>query len=405
MKNVLFLQSPLGTFFKYMANHFSTHGHKTFKINFNGGDRVYAGADHQFDYQGKTADWGKYIMSFIDEHNISDLVLYGDCRFYHRVAITVAKAKGIKVWCFEEGYLRAGFITLEQDGCNAYSTLNCSLDTIQSTVAKPVKSEVQVGPTFKKRLWYAVRYYIAATLTQNEFPHYEHHRPWSSWQECCFWLNNFKQKLTSKVKDIGVKRHVFRKFDQKFFLLPLQVQVDYQLREHSPFSSVEEVIKHVVISFAKNANKAEALLIKHHPQDRGFFNYRKLIKRLALQHNLMDRVFYVHDVNLPDIYRHAKGVVTVNSTVGISSLIHHLPTMTLGKALYDIEGITYQGSLNDFWTSNFTVDEELFAKFHSHVQQQTQIPGDFYKGRRRLIDRVYDVIQSSPKISEIRKAS
>ncbi|MDN3651805.1 capsular biosynthesis protein [Thalassotalea ponticola] len=405
MKHVLFLQSPLGTFFKHLANHFSVRGHKTFKINFNGGDRVYAGADHQFDYQGTSADWGRYLISFIEQHNITDLALYGDCRFYHRVAITVAKAKGLRVWCFEEGYLRAGFVTLEQDGCNAYSSLNRSVDVIKSTKAMPVKSNVQVGPTFKKRLWYAVRYYVNTTLKQKEFPHYEHHRPWTSWQECGFWLNNFKQKVISRITDPAVKRKVFRQFDKRFFLLPLQVQVDYQLREHSPFSSVAEVIEHVIISFAKHADKNDALLIKHHPQDRGFCNYQSLIHKLAGQHNLKNRVYYVHDVNLPDIYRHAKGVVTVNSTVGISALIHHLPTITLGKAMYDIEGITYQGKLDQFWTSGFQVDQALFAKFHSYVQQQTQIPGDFYKGRRPLINQVYDVIQSSSQITEVRKAS
>lgn len=392
MKHVLFLQSPLGNFFNYLASHFSEQEHRTYKINLNGGDKVYAGADHQFDYSGTTADWGKYLISFIDEHSISDLVVYGDCRFYHRIAITVAKAKGLNVWCFEEGYLRAGFITLEQYGCNANSPLILNAERIKSVEAQPVKSKLLVGSTFKKRLWYAFRYYVNLKLAEKKFSNYVHHRPWSSWQECGFWLNNFKQKLMSKCIDPLIKMKVFNSFEQKFFLLPLQVQVDYQLRQHSPFNSVEEVIESTIISFAKYANKDEALLIKHHPQDRGFFNYQKLIKTLALQHKLNGRVFYVHDVALPAIYRHAKGVVTVNSTVGISALIHGLPTITLGEAIYDIDGITYQNGLDSFWQADFVMDKDLFDKFHTYLQQETQLSGDFYKDTGPLIANAYKKI-------------
>ena len=51
------------------------------------------------------------------------VVLFGDERPVHRVARRIARAFGIPVWCFEEGYLRPNYVTFERDGNNANSPL------------------------------------------------------------------------------------------------------------------------------------------------------------------------------------------------------------------------------------------------------------------------------------------
>ncbi|TKB46192.1 capsular biosynthesis protein [Thalassotalea mangrovi] len=399
MQHVLFLQSPLGPFFKYLAKHFSSQGHRTYKINVNGGDTVYAWADKQFNYTGHANNWHDYLAGFIAQYKITDIVLYGDCRFYHKVAVQLAQSLNLKVWCFEEGYLRAGFITLEQGGCNGNSNLDVSLARIQQHKKKFVKSDMQVGPTFKKRCWYAIRYYVQLHRQKKRFCHYQHHRPWTSLQEGINWLKSFKQKMVSKLTDPFIARKLIRQHSKNLFLLPLQVRVDYQLRQHSPFSSVDEVIQKVIQSFANHANKHDVLVIKHHPQDRGFVNYQKLISKLIRFYNLEGRVYYLHELNLPKLYNHLKGLVTVNSTVGLSGLLHNVPTKVLGTALYDINGLTWQHDLDTFWQSEFQVDEKLFAKFHSYLQHHTQIPGDFYKQRDRLIARSYQQITQASEVT------
>ena len=44
-------------------------------------------------------------------------------------------------------------------------------------------------------------------------------------------------------------------------------------------------------------------------------------------------------------------VVTVNSTVGTLALACGLPVIALGKAVYDIAGLTFQGELDEFWSA------------------------------------------------------
>jgi len=389
MSNILFLQGPLGPFFKKFAEYASAQGQQTFKINFNGGDKYYAGADQQFDYVDEPEQWHDYLNSFIKQHHISCVVVYGDCRFYHKVAKQVTIELGIDFWAWEEGYLRSGFVTLEKGGCNANSSLFQHPERFLNVEAQKIKSAVSVGPTFALRARFAINYYVHLHLAKKRFQHYFHHRPWTTIEEATFWLKSFKQKAISKLTDPRRYKAFIKKHDQRIFLLPLQVEVDFQLRDHSHFDSVTEVISEVMHSFASSAAPEHALLIKHHPQNRGFVHYGALIEQLAEQLNIKDRVLYGHDFSLPDVYQHAKGVVTVNSTVGISALLHDLPTVVLGKAIYAFEGITYSDGLDKFWQDNFSVDKALFAKFRTHLCQQSQVSGDFYKQSELLIENAY----------------
>lgn len=392
MRNILFLQGPLGPFFKQFAQYASAQGHRTFKINFNGGDKHYAWADHAVSYVDKPDCWQAYLYEFIKQHRIHCVVVYGDCRFYHKVARQVAKILNIDFWVLEEGYLRSGFVTLEQGGCNANSSLFAQPEAFLKAPAQPMKVATPVGPTFLKRTWFATDYYIRRHLAQNKFKHYHHHRPWSAWQECGFWQKGFAQKALAACIDPPRYRAFIKAFDQQFFLLPLQVEVDFQLREHSRFESMTQMIEEVMISFAANAAPTQALLIKHHPQNRGFKHYGALITQLAAKLNIRDRVLYGHQFHLPDVYNHAKGVITINSTVGISALLHNLPTLVLGKAIYNIPGITSSASLDEFWHSSEEVDADNFARFRTYLCQHTQISGDFYKHSTPLIEQAFERI-------------
>lgn len=389
MSNILFLQGPLGPFFKKFAQYASAQQHQTFKINFNGGDKYYAGADHQYDYVDKPEEWHAYLSEFIKVNRIDCVVVYGDCRFYHKVAKQVTIEVGIDFWAWEEGYLRAGFVTLEKGGCNANSSLFQDSEGFVNAQPQIIKGAISIGSTFRLRAQFAINYYLRLHSANKFFKHYYHHRPWNTREEALFWLKSFKQKGVSTFIDPKRYQAFVKQYDKQLFLLPLQVEVDFQLRDHSRFDSVAEVITEVMHSFAAGAAKEQALLIKHHPQNRGFVDYGQLINRLTQQLNLQGRVLYGHNFNLPDVYHHAKGVVTVNSTVGLSALLRHLPTVVLGKAIYDIEGITYSAHLDRFWQDDFTPDKVLFAKFRTYLCQQSQVSGDFYKQSERLIENAY----------------
>ncbi|MBF3339672.1 capsular biosynthesis protein, partial [Leptospira borgpetersenii serovar Hardjo-bovis] len=112
--------------------------------------------------------------------------------------------------------------------------------------------------------------------------------------------------------------------------------------------------------------------------DRGHRQYRSLIKTLSKRYGVSGRIVYVHDLPLPELLSNAAGVVTINSTAGISALIHNKPLKVMGRALYDIEGLTFQGRLDDFWQASFRPDHTLFSTFRYYLMQKTQLNTVFY---------------------------
>ena len=139
-RSVLFLQGPLGPFFRELASAFSATGYVTHKINFNGGDQFYSGADQVTDYCGTPEQWPDHLRQYLQQNNIEAVFLLGDCRYYHRVARPVCEQLGVAFMVFEEGYLRPDTITLEPGGVNALSGLDVSVENILATPVGSVKA-------------------------------------------------------------------------------------------------------------------------------------------------------------------------------------------------------------------------------------------------------------------------
>src|SRR5262249_29321674 len=126
-----------------------------------------------------------------------------------------------------------------------------------------------------------------------------------------------------------------------WFLVPLQVNNDGQVRDHSRFRDMRHFLDEVVGSFADHAPPDLGLVVKHHPMDRAYTDYAGHIAQLAAKHRLQERLRYLHDPHLPTLLQHARGVVTINSTVGLQSLFHGTPVITLGESVYNVPGIVF----------------------------------------------------------------
>ena len=72
-----------------------------------------------------------------------------------------------------------------------------------------------------------------------------------------------------------------------------------------------------------------------------------------------------------------KGTVMVNSSVGIQALFHNIPVKALGSAIYDIDGLTDQKSLDEYWENPSSPDRKLFNSFYNYILQKTQVNGNF----------------------------
>jgi capsular polysaccharide export protein len=212
------------------------------------------------------------------------------------------------------------------------------------------------------------------------YPHYRHHRPLTL-REALPWLRAWIRKIVYAIRERDLTSALTGPQSGRFFLVPLQVHTDAQVQVHSRFGSVSAFIEEVVSSFAAHAPEDAMLIIKHHPLDRGYHDYAAVIRSLSRRFGIAGRVRYIHDQHLPTLLDHARGVVVINSTVGLSAIHHRVPVKALGTAIYDMPGLTHTGSLDDFWhdADDLEVDVDLYERFRSHVINTTQLNGSFYR--------------------------
>ncbi len=383
-RRVLLLQGPVGPFFARLARRLQEAGVRHVqKVNFNGGDWLFSprGA---LNYRGGLADWPDALRRHVAEHAIDTVVLYGDCRPIHRAAHELAERLGIRVWVFEEGYVRPNYITFERSGVNMRSTLPrdpAFYRALPDEQVDFVPPERPVRHAFALSAVWAVLYYLAAAALRGVFSQYEHHRPLTL-GESVPWFRSMVRKPLYRHGERALTARLSTDLSGRFFLLPLQVATDAQVVVHSRFDSVAHCIETVASSFAASAAADDVLVIKHHPMDRGAHDYSRLIRRLAALHGMAGRLFYIHDQHLPTLLDHAKGVVVINSTVGMQALHHGTPVITLGQALYDLPELTFQGRLDTFWQQapQSPPDAELYRRFRGYLVRTTQLNGSFYRG-------------------------
>lgn len=381
-QNVLFLQGPMGPFFAKMEAALRPRAASTHRIGFNGGDRVFSRKESYVPYTGTLGEWPLFFRNYLKKHNIGVVFLFGDCRDYHLCAVETCREAGIRLFVFEEGYLRPNYITMEPGGVNGFSRMprnsvfyrNVPESSGHSPSAGPIRF-----PCLKMGT-YAALYFLAAALMRFHYPHYRHHRNFSPLKEAFFGIRSLVRKVGNRFREKSLSSRIGGELNGSYHLALLQTRSDFQLRVHSPFNSMEEYIRRVTASFAKNGDPESFLVFKSHPMDRGRIDYTRFIRREAKALGIGNRVLLVHDIPLPRLFKHARGVVTINSTAGLSALHHNLPLAVLGTAIYDLEGLTFRGSLDRFWSDGVRPDGELFRKFKEYLLRHNQYPGSFYAG-------------------------
>jgi capsular polysaccharide export protein len=372
-----------------LADRLLADGHSVFRINFNGGDTVYWGARPALPFRQDITCLDACIDGMYRNSGITDVLLFGDRRPVHRPAIERAKELGVRIHVFEEGYFRPYWITLEKDGVNAHSLLPRDPDWYRHAALKlgSGKKTEAFQSSFRIRAVHDVFYHAANMINPLLFPGYRSHAPSSAPVMYAGYLKRLILKSHHEKLDSETVRDLITSHSD-FYLLPLQLNGDAQIRDHSSFKNMVDVMEYVIGSFACHAPKDSHLVVKNHPLDMGFSGYTDDVQRLERHFGISGRVHYLETGNLDELILHARGCVTVNSTVGGVALEHGCPTITLSNPVYNMPGLTFQGSLDLFWQDLTQPDAELFSCFKSVVLYATQVNGGFYcaRGIRLAVD-------------------
>lgn len=377
-KRFLLLQGVSSPFFARVADRLIADGHLVFKVNFNCGDAAYWLPRNAWNFRNDLATLPEWLAAKFEMHGFTDVMLFGDRRPIHIAAIACAPRFGATVHVFEEGYFRPNWVTLERGGVNRFSSLPRDPDWYLKNAPR-IKEDLyqRVHTPLSVRAAHDIAYHLANVGNFISYPGYRTHRPHNALVEYAglarrFASLGFHERADKILGDQLVNERI------PFFLLPLQLDSDAQIRDFSSFSGMVEVIDTVLNSFARAAPKEAHLLIKNHPLDTGFVDYPSVINRISAECALDGRVHFIETGDANPLLEQAKGVVLVNSTVGTAALEAGRSIKTLADPIYNLPGLTFQGDLDDFWKSGESPNLALMRAFRKLIMHATLVNGGFY---------------------------
>ncbi|WP_267523140.1 capsular biosynthesis protein [Campylobacter sp. MG1] len=373
-ENILFLQGPLGPFFKRFSKYLNKNN-KIYKINFTAGDFIFYPS--KYNYKGSLNNLKSYLDNFYKLNKITCIILFGDTRPIHEIAINLAKKLNIKIYVFEEGYLRPNYITCEMTGVNANSLMSKNKNDYKKLNTYKENSKL-FKSSFKIMAFYALMYYTFSIIFQVFYNNKNYHRPLNI-MELFRWFRHFYRKAKYLILEKNVD-NLAKKYSKKYFLAVLQVHNDSQIKKHFKDKGMKKFIVKTIKSFAKNRANNNVLIFKHHPLDIAYTDYSNIINELTKRLGISDKVFYIHRGNIPNLLKNAKGCICINSTVGMQALYHNCPTIVLGNTIYNIDSLVYKNNLDSFWQNahNFVSDYDLYLKFQGYLLKNNQYNANFY---------------------------
>ncbi|UDM53344.1 capsule biosynthesis protein [Cupriavidus sp. MP-37] len=375
-RRVLLLQGPNGPFFARLRDYLHGAGLCVCKVNFNGGDDLFYREGDVVRFNRPMVEWEAFLRNLLATRGIDAIVVFGNHRRQHRIAARLAQSLDIGFWVFEEGYVRPDYITLEPGGVNADSPLTALTTAEVPKIERPVRAR-RFQHSFRLMACYSFLYFAGGMIGAGRYPYYRHHKPFGL-IELAKWVRAGYRKHLYRWQERDLRKCLLASEHPHFFLVALQVYNDSQIRVHSPWRRIEDFIEWTVHSFAQHAPADSVLVVKHHPMDRGHTDYATAIEACAARFGVSQRVLYIHDAHLPSLLHRCMGLVTINSTTGLQALFHRVPVIALGRCFYAKPGLTYQGSLDEFWNDPGSVDTSAYTRFRSYLTRVSQINSSFY---------------------------
>lgn len=407
--SLLILQGPASPFLKGLAAVAEKRGLAVHKINFCLGDAVFWWPRRADWFKGTDAQWPHYLERLCRDRQITDMLMLGDGRPKHAAAIAVAHSLGIRVHVFEHGYLRPDWLTIEPDGMSGRSHFPRQAAQVRAIAAgrPPADLGAHFHSTFLTYALLDLAFHVPNVLLGwIVHPHYRTHGPVHPVVEYAGWIGKALSAPRRRREARAIERRYLPGVGEqgpRFFLFPLQLAGDYQIRIHAPLGDLDRLVESVIRSFARHAAPDRRLLFKTHPIDNGLSDWRRRIADMAHAQGVGERVDLIDGGDLDRLIAQAEGVVTVNSTVGLTALLAGKPVISLGASVYDMPGVTHQESLASFWTRPEAPEAGMPDALARALIATIQVRGGFIgkaaidSGAREMVERI---LSPSPHLSQ-----
>ncbi|MBD3587641.1 hypothetical protein HHX48_18035 [Salinimonas sp. HHU 13199] len=121
---------------------------------------------------------------------------------------------------------------------------------------------------------------------------------------------------------------------ERYIFVPFQVETDSQIISNSPWiKNMSQLYSHLSNVIEQVDDADLHIVIKEHPSEPTRHDHL---------HQKNTRIVFANHCNTQELIERAHAVMTINSTVGIESLMLGKPVIVLGDACYDIDGVTHK---------------------------------------------------------------
>ncbi|PSL20009.1 capsular polysaccharide export protein [Shimia abyssi] len=375
-------------------------GATIWRVGFNAGDRAFwRDSSTYIPYTDTPKNWPTAFKSLMKTKSVTDIVLYGDTRPIHSEVVAIARAAGVRIHVFEEGYLRPYWVTYERGGSNGHSRLmNMTIPQMERALeGSDMEAPLPPGHwgDMRQHVFYGALYHWFVMFANKAYRNFQPHRDLSVTREFQLYIKRLLLTPIQMVERRIATRRI-RTGGFPYHLALLQLEHDSSFQKHSPFDSMVDFLDLVISQFAKGAPSHHHLVFKAHPLEDGRVALRKEIKRLCQMHGVADRVHYVRGGKLAQLLNDARTAVAVNSTAGQQVLWRGIPLRAFGDAVYNQPEFVSTQPLADFFSGATRPDNQAYKIYRRYLLETSQVPGGFYsaKGRRQLMRLVVDMMLS-----------
>ncbi len=276
-----------------------------------------------------------------------------------------------------------------------FSKLDCEAVAIWNGQKQPYLTMVKAAEFAKKRILFFENGLLPNTTTADYAGVNAHNcLPRSP----DFYLNLPSSQQSNSLptqlvtRDPHKKREVtgqkLKSLPERYIFIPFQVPADSQIVIHSPWVHSMEQMYHLVRDAHKKLREQGRtdiphLVFKEHPSWPG--NFDDL-------YDLDECCLFANENNTQELIENAEAVITINSTVGLESLLLGKKVITLGNACYNIEQLVLHADNEaQFFEvlsglSDWQCNETLRLNFLNFIATKYCIPN----GWQNMLDQPVD---------------
>ncbi len=177
---------------------------------------------------------------------------------------------------------------------------------------------------------------------------------------------------------------------KKYIFVPFQVDYDTQILLYSLWIDSMERLFDVVEKLADELDIT--FVLKEHPSSKK--DYPLLHKRAKSNKNLL----FANGHTTQELIQNSQAVITINSTVGVESLLFDKRVIVLGEAFFAIDGITKSAkSFNELKSilsslDSWKFDKALVEKFLKYLYYEYLVEGSFDDYNKAQIEKIEKLI-------------